>query len=85
MALRKPVKLSTHAIKISLTPRLWISVSTDNQNFAPSLGEIHIPTNSLYPSILTPKAKYKDLFITPTIVSDFDDYTVQKDDRINRI
>ena len=47
---------STQEIKISDTPRFFISVSTFNQNLALSFSLIQIPNNSFAPSVLTPSA-----------------------------
>ncbi len=60
----KPFRPSTQAIKISCTPRFCSSVSTFNQNFAPSFSAIHMPISLLWPSVLIPKARKIDLLIT---------------------
>ena len=60
----KLVQPSIHAMKMSRTPRFWMSVSTCSQNFAPSLAEVHKPRTSLYPSRWMPMATYTARFCT---------------------
>jgi hypothetical protein len=52
----KPLRPSTHAMKMSETPRFFNSVTTCIQNFAPSFSAAHIPKTSFRPCRLTPKA-----------------------------
>src|SRR5216683_7434670 len=59
-----PISPSTQAMKMSLTPRLWSSVSTCSQNFAPSLAEVHSPRTSFWPSSVMPMATYTARFST---------------------
>src|SRR5215813_12182053 len=44
----KPFSPSTQAIKMSLTPRFFSSVTTCNQNLAPSVCAIHKPQHFLH-------------------------------------
>ncbi len=53
----KPLRPSTQAMRISLTPRFCSSVSTLSQNLAPSFSASHRPSSSLWPSMLTPSAR----------------------------
>ncbi len=46
-----PLSPSTHAIRMSETPRFLRSLRTCIQNFAPSLASNHIPSTSRSPSI----------------------------------
>ncbi len=57
MASGNPLSPSTHAMKMSLTPRFFISVITFSQNLAPSLCSSQIPRTSLSPSKLIPMAR----------------------------
>src|ERR1039458_7362365 len=54
--LRKPFNPSTHAMKMSSTPRVFNSLSTLSQNLAPSLALVHSPSTSLWPSMVMPMA-----------------------------
>ena len=58
MASGKPVKPSTEAIRMSLTPRLAISLRTPSQNLEDSFLDSHRPKHSFLPSRLTPRAIY---------------------------
>lgn len=60
MAFVIPLRPSVTAIKMSLQPRVLISLNTLVQYAAPSLSDSHIPRTSREPSPLTAKAKYRD-------------------------
>src|SRR6202008_97713 len=49
MASGNPLSPSTHAIRMSFTPRFCNSVSTCSQNFAPSVCATHKPQHFLLP------------------------------------
>ena len=54
IAFVKPVSPSMQAISISSTPRAFILINTESQNFALSFSPTHIPRTSFCPSILIP-------------------------------
>src|ERR1051326_6758419 len=85
MASGKPVSPSTHAMKISLTPRFCSSVSTASQNLAPSFCESHIPSSSLFPLSVTPSAKYTALLLTRWFSLTLTRQAVQVDNRVDRL
>jgi hypothetical protein len=61
MASAKPFRLSIQAMSISFTPLFCKSVSTYNQNLAPSVSLIYKPNTSLVPSLLTPIKQFTAL------------------------
>ncbi len=52
-----PFRPSVTAIRMSATPRVFKSLKTFIQNFAPSLPSIHSPRMSRVPSGSTPSAR----------------------------
>ena len=52
-----PVSPSVTAIRMSFTPRVFRSLNTFIQNFAPSVVSIHRPRISRVPSRRTPSAR----------------------------
>ena len=58
IASAKPFRLSIAAIKISSTPRLFNSVKTDSQKFAPSLSEKYKPKIYFQTVLFIPKTVY---------------------------
>src|SRR5690606_37454290 len=78
-----PLSPSTQAIRMSSRPRFFSSVSTDSQNFAPSVSASQRPRSSFWPSMLIARTRYSvdDAFI----LSNFQNNAVQIDDRIDRI
>ena len=59
-----PVSPSVTAIRMSFTPRVFRSLNTFIQNFAPSVVSIHRPRISRVPSRRTPSARYTALLRT---------------------
>lgn len=59
-----PASPSRHPMKQSCMPRLCNCVKTESQKRAPSFSDIHIPSNSFCPSIVTPNARETALLVT---------------------
>lgn len=80
----KPRSLSTTAIRMSYSPRLFRSMKTFSENLALSVCSIHSPSNSLQLSPRTPKARLHGLVIHCAFVSDFYVPRIEIHDLIHR-
>src|SRR5919112_6274319 len=81
----RPVSPSQQTIRASRRPRLRSSVSTPDQNFAPSVCWIQMPSTYLRPSRSTPTTRWAALLATTpasrTLIGD----RVGVHDRIHRV
>ncbi len=68
-----------------MTPRVFNSVMTESQNFAPSFSDVHIPRTSLIPDMLTPMAMVVRLVRDSPLIFDFHLQRVEIQNRIERI
>src|SRR6266403_3342209 len=80
-----PFSPSTQAMKMSVTPRFFSSVTTCSQNLAPSVCAIHNPRTSLNPSIVTPNRQVDRFVPDVPVVSYFELDRVQVHDRVDRL
>ena len=79
----KPASPSTHAIRMSRTPRCLRSVSTCIQNFAPSVSWNHMPSTSRSPSSVTPKREVQRAALDAVALADLQDHAVKEHDRVD--
>ena len=78
-----PLRPSTHAIRMSWTPRVFRSVRTCIQNFAPSVSWNHIPSTSRSPSRVTPEREVQRAALHRSALADLQHHAVEEHDRVD--